>query len=101
MSQKAYLEAQRKALQQLFPSLKKIIALLESSTSTRDSGGFLRSGKPIMKEVTIVIKAREDGTVIVDSEVPNLQLVAILFSMAFDALKAAAENCQNSTNTLH
>ena len=54
-----------------------------------------------MKEVTIVIKAREDGTVIVDSGVPNLELVAILFSMAFDALKAAAENCQNSTNTLH
>ena len=54
-----------------------------------------------MKEVTIVIKAREDGTVIVDSEVPNLQLVAILFSMAFDALKTVAENCQNSTNTLH
>ena len=54
-----------------------------------------------MKEVTIVIKAREDGTVIVDSEVSNLQMVAILFSMAFDALKATAENCQNSTNTLH
>ena len=54
-----------------------------------------------MKEVTIVIKAREDGTVIVNSEVPNLELVAILFSMAFDALKASAENCQNSANTLH
>ena len=54
-----------------------------------------------MKEVTIVIKAREDGTVIVASEVPNLELVAILFSMAFDALKAAAENCPNSANTLH
>ena len=54
-----------------------------------------------MKEVTIVIKAKEDGTVIVNSEVPNLELVAILFSMAFDALKATAENCQNSANTLH
>ena len=54
-----------------------------------------------MKEVTIVIKAREDGTVIVNSEVTDLKVVAILFSMAFDALKAAAENCQNSTNTLH
>ena len=54
-----------------------------------------------MKEVTIVIKAREDGTLIVDSEVPNLELVAILFSMAFDALKAAAESCPGSTNTLH
>lgn len=54
-----------------------------------------------MREVTIVIKVREDGTVIVDSGVPNLQLVAILFSMAFDALKASAENCQNSANTLH
>ena len=54
-----------------------------------------------MKEVTIVIKAREDGTVIVNSEVPNLELVAILFSMAFDALKTVAENCPGPNTTIH
>ena len=54
-----------------------------------------------MKEVTIVIKAKEDGTIIVDSEVSNLQMVAILFSMAFDALKTVAENCPGPNTTIH
>ena len=54
-----------------------------------------------MKEVTIVIKAREDGTVIVNSEVTDLKVAAIIFSMAFDALKAVVESCPDSTNTLH
>ena len=54
-----------------------------------------------MKEATIVIKAREDGTVIVNSEVTDLKVAAIIFSMAFDALKAVVESCPDSTNTLH
>ena len=53
-----------------------------------------------MKEVTIVIKAREDGTVIVNSEVTDLKLTAIIFSMAFDALKTVAENCPGPNTTI-
>ena len=54
-----------------------------------------------MKEATIVIKAREDGTVIVNSEVTDLKLTAIIFSMAFDALKTVAENCPGPNTTIH
>lgn len=53
-----------------------------------------------MKEATIFIKAREDGTVLVASEISDVEVVAIVFSMALAALRNTLQQPVEST-TVH